>query len=891
MDEAQRIDKAEVKKHWALLGLPRVEVRGWGGAKCWSKYVTSAEELVRVASEWTAEGLTVAVGINPRMTNIKHAGKDSDIAEVQNLVLDIEPDNPKGTLATEAQVEACRSFVTGSIVPYLTGKGFIAPVVGFSGNGFHIWLAFPPIVKKSQNWLKLRMQAFIDEVRDAHAAELKEKGLRIDHTSDLSRVFKLYGTRKAELHGARLSRIEGAGTRREDPKVRQYLLALDIKPYLSAETGEAAAVEIGDYAHTEVPAAFLALLSKDGRLKSTWEGERHDMQDNSRSGHDFSLAVQLARLARRDPKVSDLADPKNLAAILWNTPYGKVEQLAEKRGEREARRYLEHTIQRAIAAAEASTEPAGARESVADPVFEFPPFTYKADHFAVAGDRTVQATLTAFKDGKTVHRDRVCLSLAKKRAEFSNKCGAPAVDGHLIDIEQRLLAAWDKQAAARAEKSGKPTVEELSSEQKTAAMEFLNDPALMDRLDEDLSAAGLVGERVAGRLVYLTATSRMLARPLCVLITAGSAAGKSYVGDIVIKLIPEEQVIDATSFSPQSLAHAGSDLLKHKLVRIAENVQSEESETTAYYIRELLSRKKVERLTTVESEDGGFHTEKVTAEGPIAYVETTTKVKINDENQTRMFVLRIDESQEQTIRIQKAQRRARTIQGFSEDRCGEEVVARHHAAQSLLKPVAVVIPYADYIEFPSLKLRARRDHNRFLDLIEASACLHQHQRKQKVADGKTVIEAELQDYRIAREIAEYVLTDTMGDVPGASLKLYTALAQAAKAGQLDGETFTVRDACDVLGGSMSESVVRRYLKPLLYAELVLEVAESKGKYGAQYKLGKSIVEARRPLPSSGEVALKWLRASGVFPLKKRPMVLPGCASSPATENIGARKHG
>jgi 5S rRNA maturation endonuclease (ribonuclease M5)/DNA-binding transcriptional ArsR family regulator len=526
----------------------------------------------------------------------------------------------------------------------------------------------------------------------------------------------------------------------------------------------------------------------------------------------------------------------------------------------------------------------------ADTVFQYPPFTFKADHFEVAADRTVKATLTVSKGGKPVHRDRVCLSLAKKRVEFANKCGSPAVDGHLIEIEQKLLALWQKQAAAREKESGKPAEKELSPEQKTAAMEFLNDPSLMDRLDKDLQTAGLVGERIAGQLVYLTATSRLLGRPLCVLIMAQSAAGKSYVGDMVIKLIPEDQVIDATSCSAQSLAHAGRDLLKHKLVRIAENVDTEDSETMAYYIRELLSRQKVERLMTVGSNETGFHTVKVVAEGPIAYVETTTKVKINEENQTRMFVLRIDESEAQTIRIHQAQRRARTLEGFAEDLRREEVIAQHHALQSLLQPVAVRIPYADYIQFPT-KLRARRDHNRFLDLIEAVACLHQFQRKSTVMGERTVIDATFQDYRIAAEIAEYVLADTMGDLPGPSLELHVALVEASKAGKIDGEKFTVGDACAALGNEISESTVRRRLKPLLYSEAVLEVEEGNGKYGATYKLGRSTVQARKPLPSSGELIVKWGKATGLFPLKKRKPVLPACASNPETDNKGPCNHG
>ena len=55
----------------------------------------------------------------------------------------------------------------------------------------------------------------------------------------------------------------------------------------------------------------------------------------------------------------------------------------------------------------------------------------------------------------------------------------------------------------------------------------------------------------------------------------------------------------------------------------------------------------------------------------------------------------------------------------------------HQNAQRLLKPLAVVNPYAPKLTFPAHTLRARRDHKKYLGLIRSMAFLHQYQREVK----------------------------------------------------------------------------------------------------------------------------------------------------------------
>ena len=133
---------------------------------------------------------------------------------------------------------------------------------------------------------------------------------------------------------------------------------------------------------------------------------------------------------------------------------------------------------------------------------------------------------------------------------------------------------------------------------------------------------------------------------------------------------------------------------------------------------------------------------------------------MNHENATRCFELTMDESQEQTRRIHERQRLLRTERGLELRQEAEAIIRRHWNAQRLLEPLPVVIPFADKLSFPSSWMRTRRDHARFLNLIEVSAFLHQHQREKR--EGAIV--ASLADYEAAYALAGQVLRETLSDL-------------------------------------------------------------------------------------------------------------------------------
>jgi hypothetical protein len=159
--------------------------------------------------------------------------------------------------------------------------------------------------------------------------------------------------------------------------------------------------------------------------------------------------------------------------------------------------------------------------------------------------------------------------------------------------------------------------------------------------------------------------------------------------------------------------------------------------------------------------------------GPIAYIETTTNLRLNPENTSRCFEIPLDESPEQTRRIHERQKALRSLDGLSVPQYREAILQRHHNAQRLLEKVPVVIPFVNHLTFPDRWLRSRRDHDRFMSLIEVLAYLHQYQRPRKKHNGVEYIEATPQDYRWAYFLAARVLQGSLDEMSRWARELLT----------------------------------------------------------------------------------------------------------------------
>ena len=248
----------------------------------------------------------------------------------------------------------------------------------------------------------------------------------------------------------------------------------------------------------------------------------------------------------------------------------------------------------------------------------------------------------------------------------------------------------------------------LSSADEAAGLALLRDPDLVARIAADVDAIGVVGEGINAVIGYLAMTSRLLDKPLAVLIQSTSAAGKSTLMDGLLSLMPERERVHYSAMTGQSLFYLGEGDLRHKILAIAEE---EGVRQAAYALKLLQSQGELTIASTgKDPATGKLVTSEYRVEGPVMLCLTTTAIDIDEELLNRCLVLTINETAEQTAAIQQRQRQARTLQGLQAKVRSDHVLAAHRAAQTLLRPLAVVNPFAESLTFASDRVRLRRDH-------------------------------------------------------------------------------------------------------------------------------------------------------------------------------------
>jgi len=297
-----------------------------------------------------------------------------------------------------------------------------------------------------------------------------------------------------------------------------------------------------------------------------------------------------------------------------------------------------------------------------------------------------------------------------------------------------------------------------------------------------------VGEESNRLAAYLACTSRKLDRPLAVIIQSTSAAGKSTLMEAVLAMFPEEERVQYSAMTGQSLYYLGETNLKHRILAI---VEEEGAEKASYALKLLQSEGELTIASTgKDPQTGRMETQEYHVEGPVMIFLTTTAIDIDEELQNRCLTLTVDESREQTERIHTLQRQARTLDGLRLKKQRQQTLTLLRNIQRLLDPVDVVNPWADRLTFTAERTRTRRDHEKYLTLIDAIALLHQHQRErsQIAEDGaqrstnnqepstknqehSTYITVTLDDIELANRLAPELLGRSLDELPPQSRRL------------------------------------------------------------------------------------------------------------------------
>jgi DNA primase catalytic core len=385
------------------------------------------------------------------------------------------------------------------------------------------------------------------------------------------------------------------------------------------------------------------------------------------------------------------------------------------------------------------------------------------------------------------HVDTLDIYSARQRGVFTKQAGEElGIKEETVrrDLGQVLLKLEElqdeqiKQALAPKEEAVT-----ISDQDRAAAMELLRDPRLLDRIVEDFARCGVVGEETNKLVGYLGVVSRHLESPLAVIVQSSSAAGKSSLMEAVLAFLPEEQRVQYSAMTGQSLFYMGEADLKHKVLAI---VEEEGAHSASYALKLLQSEGVLTIASTGKDPNSGRHiTHQYRVEGPVMIFLTTTAIQLDEELLNRCMVLSVNEEREQTQAIHRVQREAQTLEGLLRRRDRDAILSVHRNAQRLLKPMSVVNPYARELTFNDGQTRTRRDHTKYLTLIRSIALLHQWQRPRKTVDhrGRPVeyIEVTVEDIAVANRLAHEVLGRTLDELPPQTRRLLLAVDEMVTA--------------------------------------------------------------------------------------------------------------
>ena len=368
------------------------------------------------------------------------------------------------------------------------------------------------------------------------------------------------------------------------------------------------------------------------------------------------------------------------------------------------------------------------------------------------------------------------------------------------------------------------------------AEEFGRRPDLLDNCYRDLKKLGLVGEENNAKLAYLCYTTRKHALPINLEARGGTGSGKSFLVEVTVSLMPPEDVVQFSRITAHFIEYLPEGALERKVLIIRERAGSEDADYTLRIITD--DTNAVIKLGYLGKDDSGNYTAmERELRGPVVLVETTTKLRGNPENESRKFVIYVDESEEHRKAVHQAIKNSKQPHLRIGDDERSQILDRHQNFQRSLEVLNVVIPYSGLIKFPTKRTRSSRDLKRYLSCLEASALLNQYQRRRMEFEGKEYVIATVEDYRIAHDLLAGTLRMIESELNPQGLEFLKAAAEVvsekkASSGSETAVTFTRRDVGKRLKWERYQ--VGRVVEPL-ELDGWIEVVEKKGN-AYRYKL-------------------------------------------------------
>jgi len=354
----------------------------------------------------------------------------------------------------------------------------------------------------------------------------------------------------------------------------------------------------------------------------------------------------------------------------------------------------------------------------------------------------------------------------------------------------------------------------LSVGERSAAERFLREAGLLENLNKLLGETGIVGEESNRLFLLLVALSYKMAAPLHALIQGSSGSGKTRLLKQVSDCMPPEKVTRLTRVSDKVLYNYPERYFMNRLLCLEDiDGLSEEAE---FAFRELQSNGELNSATSIKLENGQITSGQKTVRGPIASLACTTHGEIYEDNMSRVFLIAVDESSEQTRRIIGYQNSKAA--GETDTRKEQDSKGFIRNLVRCLEPLEVVNPYAGRLQLPEDAHKIRRLHDLFLNFVKMVTLVHQYQRTK---DSKGRLVAEISDIEQAISIMFDSIVLKVDELDGSLRQFYEQLKDYLRSqyGQHYNQAeFSLREIRQ--GLKISKTQVFRYANDLTRLEYI-----------------------------------------------------------------------
>jgi DNA primase len=393
---------------------------------------------------------------------------------------------------------------------------------------------------------------------------------------------------------------------------------------------------------------------------------------------------------------------------------------------------------------------------------------------------------------------------------------------HLIDNRKEIPFLFSIEEDLKVEVE-KPTEKQQKNAQLPTTIDFLNTSNLIEKLNELLGKAGIIGEEKSRLLLFLITISYMNKYPLHALIQGTSGSGKTHLISRIADLMPQEDVLRFTRITESSLYNWGEYEMFRKVI-IVEDLDGLKEEAL-YALREFISNQILRSLTSIKDKKGNNKSAHKIVKGQFSSLSATTKGETYEDNMSRSFLIAVDESKEQTARIIDYQNKRNA--GEIDPAAQENTIVFIQSLVRNLKDYEVINPYATKLLLPEKVHKIRRLNEMYQAIIKQVTFLHQYQRRQ-TPEGKLI--TTIEDIQLATEILFESIVLKVDELDGSLRQFFERLKKYVKN---ENQEFLQREIRQEF--NLSKTQLQRYINALLELEYIKQSGGYNNK-GIKFKV-------------------------------------------------------